>query len=139
MSERSGGEIKIAERELADIERKISRVVKLAVETDVPVDTFKNDLRNLKERRTYLESMVSGLRQKNFVALIPTEVTADLLRRSREVLASEDLTECRNLVVSLVERVVVHKDKVDVMFKINVPGDDDDLEAIRADSLRRVG
>jgi hypothetical protein len=105
---------------------------------DISVDTFKNDLRSLKERKTYLENMISGLKQKNIVALISPEVTADLLRRSREVLASEDLTECRNLVVSLVERVVVCKDRVDVVFKISVPGDNNNLEAIRANSLRRV-
>jgi site-specific DNA recombinase len=139
ISNRAGREIEIAEREFADIERKISRVVKLAMETDVPVDTFKSDLHNLRERKTYLESMVGALKQKNFAALIPTEVTADLLRRSREILASDDLIECRNLVVSLVECIVVYKDRVDIVFKISVPGDGGNLEAIRADSLRRVG
>jgi hypothetical protein len=93
----------------------------------------------LKERKTYLESMISGLKQKNIVALISPEVTADLLRRSREVQVSEDLTECRNLVLSLAERVVVYKDRVGVVSKISAPGNDDNLEAIKAGSLRRVG
>jgi hypothetical protein len=93
----------------------------------------------MRERKTYLENMISALKQKNFVALIPTEVTADLLRRSREILASKDLIECRNLIVSLVERIAIYKDRVDVVFKISVPGDGDNLEAIRGNSLRRVG
>jgi site-specific DNA recombinase len=124
MAAKSSGELETAMKELAETERKIARVVALATETDTSVDVFKAELQKLKNSKVFLESKINELRTSNTVAKIPVEVTADLLNRSREIIKSQDFAECRNVITAFVEKVVVYKDRVDVVFKVMVPDDE---------------
>jgi site-specific DNA recombinase len=123
MAMRSNSELETVRRELDETERKISRVVKLATETDTSVEIFKKELHSLKDGKIFLESRLNELRMRNAVSKIPVEVTAELLEKSRDIIKTHDLAECRDVITAFVDRVIVYSGKVEVTFKIMTPDD----------------
>jgi site-specific DNA recombinase len=137
MALRSNDELEVVKKELDETERRISRVVKLAAETDTPVEIFKKELQGLKDSKVFLESRLNELRMSNAVSAIPVEMTAEILEKSREVIKNHDCAECRNVITAFVDKVIVYRDKVDVIFKIMMPDDvADGLSPLRSEEAK---
>jgi site-specific DNA recombinase len=149
MAMRSDSELETVRKELDETERKISRVVKLATETDTPVEIFKKELQGLKDGKIFLESRLNELRMRNAVSKIPVGVTAELLEKSRDIIKTHDYAECRDVITAFVDRIIVYNDKVEVTFKIMMPDDgteglspmrsEETKDEIQNDSFRHVG
>ena len=132
MSEHGRGDLELAKKELVSTKQKIDKLLRLIVETDVSADTISDELKRLDESKRYLEQRIEELTVSNTTVTFTDELTADLLSRSREIVRTRNLVECRNLIYAFVESIIVYKDKVDVIFKVNVP----DIEGHRLIPLR---
>jgi site-specific DNA recombinase len=117
----SNTELVQAKTELAEIERKISSIVRLVSESGISIETVKEDLRRLEERKLFIESYMEEMDLKRKNSLISEEVILELIYKSRDFIRSRNFAECRNFIRSYIENVVVHGDRVEVFFKIQVP------------------
>lgn len=140
-SAESNGELIQANAELAETERKISSIVQLVSESGISIETVKDDLKRLEERKRFMESYIHELDMRNKASLISEETILELLNRSKDFVMSRNIAECRNFIHSYVEKVVVFEDKVEVFFKVRVPDEksgevvpltsEEDLSALR--------
>ncbi|MDR2175159.1 MAG: recombinase family protein [Synergistaceae bacterium] len=117
----SSGEVTQAQGELEEVTRKISTVIQLVTESGISIETVKEELRKLEERKRFIEGYIQELGVKNKVSLISEEAVLGLLNRSRDFIKTHNISECRNFINSYIEKVVVFKEKVEVFFKIHVP------------------
>jgi len=125
-------ELALARRELADTGEKISKVVRLVSESGVSIDTVKADLKRLEERKSYLEGYVKDASLNGGVALISHEKIYELISRSRDFVRQRNIPECRSFISSYIEKVVVYEERVEVLFKIHVPGKGDEIEPMKS-------
>ena len=121
ISERGRGDLEHAEKELAVTKEKIQKLLKLVLETDVSSDTISEELKHLDDSKKYLEGRIEELTANDAAVTFTEEITTELLMQSREIVRTRDLVECRNLIYAFVDSVIVYNDKVDVVFKVNVP------------------
>jgi len=121
ISEHGRGELDAAQKELAATVQNVDRLIKLVMDTGVSVDTVADQLKRLEASKTYLERRIDELKVSNTAISFTDEVTVELLHRSREIVKTRNLVECRNLMYAFVDSVVVYSGKVDVKFKVNVP------------------
>jgi site-specific DNA recombinase len=121
MSERGRGDLDVAEKELASTKQKINKLLRLVTEVNVSADTIFDELKRLDESKVFLERRIKELTVNDTAISFTEEMTSELLSRSREIVRTGNLVECRNLIRAFVESVIVHSDRVDVVFKVNVP------------------
>jgi site-specific DNA recombinase len=120
-------ELELANTELSSVLEKIGTVVKLVAQSGVSIDTVSNELRELDERKRFLEAYISELTLKNAEVKITEEMVIELINRSKDFIRTRNIPEIRQFINAYVEKVVVYQDTVDVIFKINVPDEDDKL------------
>jgi site-specific DNA recombinase len=120
-SSESNIELGQANLELAETGHKISSVVRLVSESGISVDTVKEDLRQLEERKQFLEAYIKEMDLKRKSSLISEEVILELIYKSKDFIMNRNFAECRNFIHSYIEKVVVFEDRVEVFFKIQVP------------------
>ena len=121
ISERGRGDLEHAEKELAVTKEKIQKLLKLVLETDVSSDTISEELKRLDDSKKYLEGRIEELAANDAAVTFTEEITTELLVQSREIVRTRDLVECRNLIYAFVDTVMVYRDRVEVVFKVNVP------------------
>jgi site-specific DNA recombinase len=125
MAEQGSEEIRLANKELNAITGKIDRLLRLVTESGVSSATVTGELKRLEESKAYLESRIAGMEVNKKMESFSEDITAELLERSREAVKTRNLMECRGLLSSFIESVLVYKDRVEVKFKVQVPGIDD--------------
>ena len=125
ISEHGRGDLELAQKELGATKNKIDKLLRLVVETDVSSATISDELKRLEDSKAYLESRIDELTINNTAVSFTDSITADLLNRSREIVRTRNLVECRNLMYAFVDSVIVYADRVEVLFKVNVPDDGD--------------
>lgn len=125
-SEESSEEAKLASDELTAIQEKIGKVVQLVSESGISIETVKDELKRLEERKQFVEGYLKEVRSKNNASLISEDTIFELIQRSREFIKARNIAECRNFIQSYVEKVLVYVDRVEVLFKIHVPNDTND-------------
>ena len=59
--------------------------------------------------------------KKSNAIAVSEEILTGLINKSRDIVKSRNILECRNLIGNYVESVTIYKDKVEIKFKINVP------------------
>ena len=124
ISEHGRDDLELAQKELGAIQNKIYKLLRLVVETDVSPETIADELKHLNASKLYLERRVGELTVSNTAVSFTELITADLLNRSREIVRTRNLVECRNLIYAFVDSVIVYGDRVEVLFKVNVPDDE---------------
>jgi site-specific DNA recombinase len=122
-TEESSGEAKLASDELAGIHEKIGRVVQLVSESGISIETVKDELKRLEERKQFVEGYLKETRLTNNVSLISEDTIYDLINRSKDFIRTHNIAECANFIQSYIEKVVVFGDRVEVFFKIHVLND----------------
>lgn len=121
MSSESSPELNQVRAELEATTGKIGSVVQLVTESGISVDTVKEELMKLEERKRFLEKHLHELSLKNKVTELSEEAVNELLERPREFIRTHNLAECQNFIDSYVKKVLVFNDRVEVFFKINIP------------------
>jgi site-specific DNA recombinase len=126
MAERGSGDMELAQKELTSTKQKIDKLLRLVTDSNVSTGTIAEELKRLEEAKVYLERRIDELNLEKNVATFTEEMTIDLLNRSREILRTRNLVECRNVISSFIENVIVYNDRIDVVFKVQVPDNEDD-------------
>lgn len=138
----SNDELSRTRKELTATNGKIQNVVRLVSESGVSIDTVKEELKRLEDRKCFLEDHI---REAEVVcegtATISEEMITSLISKSAEYVKTKDIPECKNFIHSYIEKVVVGADSIRILFKIGVPDDNlgsivpmqssEDIETIR--------
>lgn len=122
-AEASDSDLGLVRRELTKLNEKISKVVRLVSESEVSIDTVKEELKRLEELKQLAEGQLRELTLENESTVITEEKIRELVERSRDFVRTKNIPECRNFIESYVERVTVYHDRVEVQFKIHIPDD----------------
>jgi site-specific DNA recombinase len=117
----SNSELNLAQKELADVNQKIGKVIQLVSESEVSIDTVKESLKGLEERKRFIEAHIREISYENEAVMITEDTIIDLVNRSRDFVKTRNIPECRNFIESYVGKVTVYADRVEVLFKIQVP------------------
>ena len=124
--ENSDSKLSRVKAEIVKVTEQISKVIRLVSESGVSIDTVKDELKRLEERKHYLEDYLQEITLASKAAAISEEMITDLIGRSQEFVKSKNIPECRNFIQNYIDRVVIHNEHVEVFFKINVPDDSSD-------------
>lgn len=114
-------ELTSANTQLAEVIKKISTIINLVSEAGVSIDTVKSQLKELEVKKEFLEGYIAELTLKNTENMISEEVICQLINNSREFILTKNLPECRSFIENYIEKVLVYKDRVEVLFKVNIP------------------
>jgi site-specific DNA recombinase len=135
----SDDELSLAQRELEDVNQRIGMVIELVSESGVSIDTVKDNLKNLEERKRFIEAYIKEIGRAEDASMTTEETIIDLVNRSRDFVKTRNIPECRNFIESYVGKVLVYADKVEVQFKIQVPdADKDSISPLASEERIRV-
>jgi site-specific DNA recombinase len=141
-TEEADEETKLALVELDEINGKISKVIKLVTESGISIDTVKDELKQMEERKHFVEGYLKDIRLKNNISTISDDTINDLILKSKGFVQAHNIAECQNFIHSYVEKVIVYNERVEIFFKISIPDDADDTiiplkTKMNLDSLKR--
>jgi site-specific DNA recombinase len=125
-AEEADEETKLASVELEEISGKISKIIMLVTESGISIETVKDELKQLEERKHFVEDYLRDVRLKNNIATISEDAISDLICKSKEFVQTHNIAECQNFIHSYIEKVIVYSERVEVLFKIHVPDDVND-------------
>jgi site-specific DNA recombinase len=126
-AEEADVETRLASGELAEINGKISNVIRLVSESGISIETVKDELKQMEDRKLFLESYLRDMCLKNSVATVSENAICELISKSREFVRIRNIPECRNFINSYIEKVIVYNERVEVLFKVHVPGEANDV------------
>ncbi len=112
--------------ELSEIKGKIEKIIQLVAESGISIDLVKDEIKGLEERKRIVEGQIKNIQTKQDAAAISEETLIGLITKSRECIESKNIPECRKLIGNYIESVIVHRDRVDIRFKIGVPDHDNE-------------
>jgi site-specific DNA recombinase len=124
-SAQNNDDLVYAQTDLVEVTQEISRVIRLVAKDGIGIDTAKVELKRLEERKNGLESFIEELTLKN-TAMINEDMIFDLICKSKDFIREKNISECRGFIETYVEKVLLYSDKVEVLFKINIPAADGD-------------
>jgi site-specific DNA recombinase len=122
-AEETDEETKLALVELEEINGKIGKIIRLVSESGISIETVKGELKQLEERKYFVEGYLRDIRLKNNIATISEDAIYDLICKSKEFVQAHNIAECQNFIHSYIEKVIVYSERVEVLFKIHVPDD----------------
>jgi len=132
-SEDNIDELNIANAELSSIADKINVIIKLVAETGISIDTVRDNLRELEERKIFLENIVRELTMHKQETAIAEEKIAELINQSKDFVKTKNLAECMQFIKTYINKVVINDETVDLLFNINLPNEDvDQIEQFRS-------
>jgi DNA-binding transcriptional MocR family regulator len=121
-AESNRGELDAANNELHNVIDKISKVFSLVTETGISISTISNDLKELEERKLYLEKHLRELTLRNREKLITEEMITELISQSKTFVKTKNLSECRAFIKTYINKVTVGE-TVEIVFNINIPNE----------------
>lgn len=95
-------------RELAKIDRQIAKLIDLYTIESIPIEEVKSRIESLEKKKALLTAPEAP--RNDF------KVQKDILSRAREAFDSDEVTLERMIVDSLVERITVRKDTIEVKW-----------------------
>jgi site-specific DNA recombinase len=117
-------ELEGAIHELDEIKTKIDRIIQLVADSGISIDTVKGELKRLEERKMSAENYIQEIQMRENTASISEEMIIGMINKSKELVKAHNILECRNIIGNYVESVTVHREKVEIKFKIGVPCND---------------
>jgi site-specific DNA recombinase len=110
-----------AQEELDDVTRKIDKIVRFIMESDLSLETVKEEMKRLELKKRSLETQIREITFTSNTAILSEEMIIELINKSKECLTSRNIPECRKILSSYIDKVVAYRDKVKIFFKIHVP------------------
>jgi site-specific DNA recombinase len=117
-------ELECAIHELDGIKIKIDRIIQLVADSGISIDTVKGELKRLEERKMGAEGYIQEIQMRENTASISGEMIIGMINKSKELVKARNIPECRNIIGNYVESVTVHREKVEIKFKIGAPDND---------------
>ncbi len=132
-------EINTVTTELHTVMDKINKVIRLVSESGISIDTVKDELKQLEERKQFLSAYFNELSLRNKTPLVTETMVTDLINRSKDFVRTKNIAECRNFIENYVERVNVYSEHVEVVFKINLPNEEEnDIVPMKSEGKIKV-
>ena len=125
-SQETDVELTLVHNELAEVIEKISKIIRLVSEAGISIETLAPELKQLEERKNYLEKHIQEVTFSSKTSMITENNILDLINRSSEFVKTKNVAECRNFIQSYIEKVIVYAEHVEILFKIHVPNDNSD-------------
>jgi site-specific DNA recombinase len=116
-------------KQIDAVERKIQNLIN-AVAEGMTHTTALTSLQNLEADKARLEADIQQIHTTKEKAVVSEEHLKQLLFALQTHFAKHDLVEIKKFISNYVDKVIVYKDYVDVVFKLNVVGLNDGGEGI---------
>jgi hypothetical protein len=116
-----------AQEELDDISYKISKIVGFIMESDLSLETVREEMRQLESRKRFLEAQIKDITTKNSTTFLSEETIIDLINKTGESLSTRDIRECRLFLHSYIDKVVSYRERVEIFFRVLAPDNADDI------------
>ncbi|MCM0648434.1 recombinase family protein [Clostridium swellfunianum] len=104
-------------KELEDIDKQINNIVS-AIMQGFAHEEFKAKMDELKERKTKLEVSVKEQESRSQAPKIMEEQVKQLFSMFRGFVMERNIPECKKFIQNYVEKVIVYKDHVEVIFNV---------------------
>jgi site-specific DNA recombinase len=116
-SKNEKGSIEIIGKELGDIDKQIKNIVN-AITQGFGYDEFKTKMEDLKDRKTKLEVTLIEIENRNQAPKITEELVKNLFSMFRGFVTERNIPECKKFIQNYVDKVIVYKDHVEVIFNV---------------------
>ena len=71
--------------------------------------------------------------------MITEEMIYELIRQSREFVKTKNISECRGFIQNYIEKVILYRERVEILFKVNLPdGDTDTVTPLKSEGNIRA-
>lgn len=117
----NNSDLDVFRQQLEETTRKITSIVNLVSESEISINTVKDNLQKLEEQKNLYEIQIKAISDTVKISAINEDTINALIEKSREFIRTKNIPECRNFIENYVEKVLVYNDKVSVIFKINIP------------------
>ena len=114
------GELQQIEKELSGTKREIENLVNALAAGGVAVPSIIERLKGLELKKSKLEVQFQEWQCKAEAGVISVESVTAYLQANTCLLKNKNLDTCKRLVQEFVEKVIVTKEKIEVIFKITV-------------------
>lgn len=104
-------------KELVDIDKQISNIVN-AIMQGFNHEEFKEKMDNLKDKKTKLEVLLMSQEARSQDTKVSEEQVRTLFAMFREFVKERNIPECKKFIQSYVDKVIVYKDHVEVIFNV---------------------
>jgi site-specific DNA recombinase len=148
LKEKSDTEYNSAMQDLGEINKKIEKIIQLVSESGISIDTVKEELKRLEDRKRQAESCIQEIQGQNSAPVLSEAMLTEVIHRTKDTLNTGNLAELRSVIEHYIDSVIVWNDKVEVRFKINIPDEESDalfplttegkLAELRADYKKTV-
>jgi site-specific DNA recombinase len=130
----------LANEELDEINRKIGKILHFITESDLSIDTVKEEMKQLEAKKYYLEGYIHEISLNNNVALMSETMITELIIQSKESIKNRNIQDCRSFLHSYIDKVISYPNRVEVFFKIRIPDDDstDTLSQLKSERRKRT-
>lgn len=98
-------------RRIKDIDKQIDKLMALYQRDDIPSEILGENINKLYNEKTALESMLEPEKQPD---TMPFDLAEELLKDAAQVWDFADLAQKRRILQSLINRIVLTDDKVDI-------------------------
>ena len=126
----NNGELTIYQKQLAEINKKITSVINLVSESQISINTVKDNLKQLEADKNFYEIQIKSVRDTMKMSVINEDVINSLIEKSRDFIRGKNIPQYRNFIENYIERVLVWHDKVEIIFRINIPSENSDAEVV---------
>jgi site-specific DNA recombinase len=126
----SNEELNIYLKQLLEVNNKITNIINLVSESQISINTVKDNLKELEERKIFYEAQIKNIGETIKMSAVNESMIQNLAEKSRDFIKAKNIPECRNFIENYVKKVLVYNDRVEVIFKIHVPSDDNNAVAV---------
>lgn len=114
------GELQQIEKELAGTKKEIDNLVNALAVGSNAVHSIIEKLKGLEHKKSTLEIQLQEWQFKAEASTISIDSVTEYLQTNMRLLQNKNLDTCKRLIQEFVERVIVTKEKIEVVFKITV-------------------
>lgn len=109
--------IEVITKELNDVNKQISNIIS-AIAHGFAHDEFKVKMDNLKDRKNTLEIILKEQESRSQAPKITEGQVKKLFRMFRSFVTERNIPECKNFIQNYVDRVIVYRDHIEVIFNV---------------------
>jgi site-specific DNA recombinase len=133
----SDRELAFVQEELGTVIHKINRIVRFVTESDLSIETVRKEMKQLELMKHSLETQILEMTITSTASIISESMIADHISKFREAVENRDIRESRQFIHSFVEKVISHRDRVEIFFRLHASnGSDDSLSQLRSEESR---
>jgi site-specific DNA recombinase len=131
-------ELSVVDEELTDISAKINKIVRFITESDLSLETVREEMKQLELKKRSLEAQIKEMTVIDNASFVSEMMIAELVNRFKNSLQDRDISECRQFLHFFVEKVVSFRDRIEIFFKIHIPDNEDIFSQLKSEELTKT-